>query len=76
MACLAEDQTARIETNEVVRGTLTFVTDDGSTEYSSGQVEAIVWNITGADHPAAKRNSETDSLAARGSVGSTSSPPV
>jgi len=37
MACLA-DQATRIETKEVVRGTLSFVADDGSTEYS-------VWNM-------------------------------
>jgi len=43
VACLA-DQATKIETNEVVRGTLTFVEDDWSTEYS-GQVEAIVWNM-------------------------------
>ena len=30
------------------RGTLSFVADDGSTEYS-GQVEAIVWNMPGMD---------------------------
>ena len=33
VACLA-DQATRIETKEVVRGTLSFVADDGSTEYS------------------------------------------
>ena len=42
------DQATRIETKEVVRGTLSFVADDGSTEYS-GQVEAIVWNMPGMD---------------------------
>jgi len=47
VACLA-DQATRIETKEVVRGTLSFVADDGSTEYS-GQVEAIVWNMPGMD---------------------------
>ena len=47
MACLA-DQATRIETKEVVRGTLSFVADDGGTEYS-GQVEAIVWNMPGMD---------------------------
>jgi len=40
----------RIDTKEVVRGTLTFVGgDDGSTEYSM-QVEAMVsWNMPGMD---------------------------
>jgi len=33
---------------EGVRGTLTFVVDNGSTEYS-GKIEAIVWNIRGMD---------------------------
>ena len=47
VACLA-DQATKIETKEVVRGTLSFVADDGSTEYS-GQVEAIVWNMPGMD---------------------------
>ena len=47
VACLA-DQATKIETKEVVRGTLSFVADDGSTEYN-GQVEAIVWNMPGMD---------------------------
>ena len=47
VACMA-DQATKIETKEVVRGILSFVADDGSTEYS-GQVEAIVWNMPGMD---------------------------
>jgi len=33
----------------IVRGTLTFVADDGSTDEYSGQIEAIVWNMRGMD---------------------------
>ena len=40
IACLA-DQRTRVETKEVVRGVLSFVSDDGKTEYT-GEVEAIV----------------------------------
>ena len=37
-----------IETTEVVRGVLSFVSDDGKIEYK-GEVEAIVWNMPGMD---------------------------
>ena len=47
VACLA-DQATRIETNEVIRGLLTFVGDDGITEYT-GEVEAIVWTMPGME---------------------------
>ena len=47
MACLA-DQATRIETTEVVRGVLSFVSDDEQIEYR-GEVEAIVWNMPGMD---------------------------
>ena len=47
VACLA-DQTTRVETKEVVRGVLSFVADDGVTEYE-GPVTAIVWNMPGLD---------------------------
>ena len=47
VACLA-DQATRIETKEVVRGVLSFVSDDGKIEYQ-GEVEAIVWNMPGMD---------------------------
>ena len=47
VACLA-DQATRIETKEVVRGMLSFVSDDGKIEYQ-GEVEAIVWNMPGMD---------------------------
>jgi len=47
VACLA-DQATRIETNEVIRGVLSFVGDDGITEYS-GEVEAIVWTMPGME---------------------------
>ena len=40
IACLA-DQRTRVETKEVVRGVLSFMSDDGKTEYT-GEVEAIV----------------------------------
>ena len=38
----------RVETKEVIRGVLSFVADDGVTEYE-GPVEAIVWNMPGLD---------------------------
>ena len=47
IACLA-DQKTRIETKEVVRGVLSFVADDGQTEYK-GIVEAIVWEMPGME---------------------------
>jgi len=47
VACLA-DQVTKKETNEIVRVTLSFVTDDGSTEYN-GQVKAILSNMPGMD---------------------------
>ena len=47
VACLA-DQTTRVETKEVIRGVLSFMADDGVTEYE-GLVEAIVWNMPGLD---------------------------
>ena len=47
IACLA-DQATRIETKEVIRGVLSFVGDDGVTEYQ-GQVEAIVWTMPGME---------------------------
>jgi len=47
VACLA-DQTTKIETKEAIRGQLTFVSDDGQTEYT-GYVEAIVWTMPGMD---------------------------
>ena len=45
IACLA-DQRTRVETKEVVRGVLSFMSDDGKTEYT-GEVEAIVWDMPG-----------------------------
>eukprot|EP01042_Synura_sphagnicola_P036324 gene36324-biopygen2213 len=47
IACLA-DQRTRVETKEVVRGVLSFVSDDGKTEYT-GELEAIVWDTPGMD---------------------------
>ena len=47
IACLA-DQRTRVETKEVVRGVLSFMSDDGKTEYT-GEVEAIVWDMPGMD---------------------------
>ena len=37
-----------METKEVIRGVLSFMADDGVTEYE-GPVEAIVWNMPGLD---------------------------
>jgi len=42
------DQKTTVETKEMVRGWLSFVADDGVTEYA-GQVEAIVWVMPGMD---------------------------
>ena len=47
VACL-EDQATRIETTEVVRGVLSFVSGDGRIEYKR-EVEAIVWNMPEMD---------------------------
>jgi len=47
VACLA-DQTTKVETKEIIRGTLSFVGEDGAAEYR-GQVEAIVWTISGME---------------------------
>jgi len=47
VACLA-DQTTKVETKEIIRGTLSFVGEDGVTEYH-GQVEAIVWTMPGME---------------------------
>jgi len=42
------DQKTSVETKEMVRDWLSFVADDGVTEYA-GQVEAIVWVMPGMD---------------------------
>jgi len=42
------DQVTKIETTEMVRGHLTFVSDNGEKEYT-GLVEAIVWEMPGMD---------------------------
>eukprot|EP01042_Synura_sphagnicola_P036417 gene36417-biopygen4789 len=42
------DQVTKIETAEMVRGHLTFVSDNGEKEYT-GLVEAIVWEMPGMD---------------------------
>ncbi|MFN9907643.1 MAG: hypothetical protein ACK56F_16215, partial [bacterium] len=41
------DQKTVIKTKEIVKGTLSFVSD-GGTDFS-GEVEAIVWNMKGLD---------------------------
>ena len=42
------DQVTKIETTEMVRGHLTFVSDNGEKEYT-GLVEARVWEMPGMD---------------------------
>jgi len=41
------DQKTTVETNEMVRGWLTFVADDGITEKYAGQVDVIFWVMPG-----------------------------
>ena len=42
------DQITKVETTEMVRGSLSFVSDNGEKEYT-GVVEAIVWDMPGMD---------------------------
>ena len=42
------DQVTKVETTEMVRGSLSFVSDNGEKEYT-GVVEAIVWDMPGMD---------------------------
>ena len=47
LACLA-DQRAGVDTKEVVRGVISFMSNCGKTEYT-GEEEAIVWSTLGMD---------------------------